>query len=125
MNIGQFAINLTSQDPDRMSAFYGETIGLEKDPTMGDHAYKMAGAVLFIDGHSETTGAAREPHRYLLDWFVGDAKAERERLEGKGVEFIRKEGREYWGGIISTFVDPDGNYVQLIQFDAEAAQQAS
>ncbi len=125
MQMQQFAINLTSDNPDRMNAFYRDTIGLEPDPTMGDHAYKMAGAILFLDGHSDTMGGAKEPHRALLDWFVDDAKAERERLEAKGVEFIRKEGREYWGGIISTFVDPDGNYVQLIQFDAEAAQQSA
>jgi predicted enzyme related to lactoylglutathione lyase len=125
MKMQQFAINLTSENPERMNAFYRNTIGLEPEPTMGDHAYKMAGAVLFLDGHSDTRGPAKEPQRALLDWFVDDAKAERERLEAKGVQFIRKEGREYWGGIISTFVDPDGNYVQLIQFDAEAAQQAS
>lgn len=125
MQIGQFAINLTSDDPERMNAFYRDTIGLEPDASMGDHAYKMAGAILFLDGHSETKGAAKEPQRALLDWFVDDAKAERARLEAKGVTFIRKEGREYWGGIISTFTDPDGNYIQLIQFDAEAAAQAS
>ena len=125
MQISQFAINLTSDDPERMNAFYRDTIGLEPDPSMGNHAYKMAGAILFLDGHSETKGATREPQRALLDWFVDDAKAERERLEAKGVAFIRKEGREYWGGIISTFTDPDGNYIQLIQFDAEAAQQSA
>jgi predicted enzyme related to lactoylglutathione lyase len=125
MQIGQFAINLTSDNPERMNAFYRDTIGLEPDSSMGDHAYKMAGAILFLDGHSETKGGAKEPQRALLDWFVDDARAERERLEAKGVDFIRKEGREYWGGIISTFTDPDGNYIQLIQFDAEAAQQSA
>ncbi len=125
MQIGQFAINLTSDNPERTNAFYRDTIGLEPEPSMGDHANKMAGAILFLDGHSEIKGAAKEPQRALLDWFVGDAKAERERLEAKGVAFIRKEGREYWGGIISTFTDPDGNYIQLIQFDAEAAQQSA
>jgi predicted enzyme related to lactoylglutathione lyase len=125
MKMQQFAINLTSDNPERMNDFYANVVGLEKEPTMGDHAYKMAGAVLFLDGHSATAGSALEPHRYLLDWFVDDAKAERERLEAKGVKFIRKEGREYWGGIISTFVDPDGNYIQLIEFDAAAAEQAS
>lgn len=127
MNIQQFAINLTSADPERMNAFYRHTIGLEPEPSMGDHAYKMAGAVLFLDGHSETAGSAKEPQRALIDWFVDDAKAERAKLEAKGVPFIRKEGREYWGGIISTFTDPDGNYIQLIQYDpaAAAAAQAS
>ena len=37
-------------------------------------------------------------------------------LEAAGVQCIRRLGQEYWGGIISTFVDPDGNYVQLIEY---------
>jgi hypothetical protein len=37
-------------------------------------------------------------------------------LEAKGVQFIRTQGKEWWGGTISTFVDPDGNYIQLLEF---------
>jgi hypothetical protein len=35
------------------------------------------------------------------------------------VKFSRSQGREYWGGVISTFADPDGNLLQLIQFKPE------
>ena len=119
MQMSQFAINLTSENPDKMTAFYQDVVGLEKDPSGGDHAYKMGGALLFLDGHSDTKGPAKEPQRYLLDWFVEDLKKEQSRLEGKGVEFIRKEGKEYWGGTISTFKDPDGNYIQLIEYKPE------
>ena len=42
-----------------------------------------------------------------------------QRLEEQGVTFIRTAGRETWGGIISTFTDPDGNYLQLIEFRPE------
>lgn len=52
----------------------------------------------------------------LIDFFVDDLKAEQARLESRGVKFIRKEGKEYWGGVISTFLDPDGNYCQLIEY---------
>ena len=38
--------------------------------------------------------------------------------------FIRKEGTEYWGGVISTFLDPDGNYCQLMSMKQEAAASA-
>ena len=48
--------------------------------------------------------------------FVDDLNAEQSRLESAGVEFIRTAGKEEWGGVISTFVDPDGNYGQLIEF---------
>jgi predicted enzyme related to lactoylglutathione lyase len=52
----------------------------------------------------------------LLDFFVDDLAAEQKRLEAAGVKFIRTAGKEPWGGVISTFLDPDGNYCQLIEF---------
>jgi predicted enzyme related to lactoylglutathione lyase len=121
--MSQFALNITSDNPEKMNAFYGDVVGLPRREDMGDHAYDMGGATLFLDGHSDTTGPAREPQRHLLDFFVDDLAAEQKRLEAAGVTFIRKEGREYWGGIISTFLDPDGNYVQLIEFRPELTQQ--
>jgi catechol 2,3-dioxygenase-like lactoylglutathione lyase family enzyme len=51
---------------------------------------------------------------------VDDIAAEEARLEALGVTFIRKQGREDWGGVISTFLDPDGNYGQLIEFKPSA-----
>ena len=47
---------------------------------------------------------------------VADLAAEQKRIEGQGVKFIRSAGREEWGGVISTFADPDENYLQLIEF---------
>jgi len=69
-----------------------------------------------IDGHSEIHGPTKEPPRVLLNLMVDDLAAEQSRLEGQGVRFIRTAGREYWGGVISTFLDPDGNYIQLIEY---------
>ncbi len=37
-------------------------------------------------------------------------------LAAAGVQFIREPEREEWGGLITTMLDPDGNYVQLISF---------
>jgi predicted enzyme related to lactoylglutathione lyase len=118
MEVAQFGINLTSEHPDRLRAFYADVVGLSRRPDMGDGAFAMGAATLFVDGHSETKGAAKEPQRYLLDLFVGDVAAEQSRLEAAGVRFIRKQGKEEWGGVISTFVDPDGNYVQIIGMPA-------
>ncbi len=97
MKVNTFLINLTSEDPERLKAFYGQTIGLEKNP-----------------------GSTKEPQRLLIDFFVDDLKTEQARLEGKGVKFLRTAGKEWWGGIISTFQDPDGNYCQLIEYKPEA-----
>jgi predicted enzyme related to lactoylglutathione lyase len=118
VKVNNFHIQITTDNPQRLKAFYRETVGLPTVPEMGDGAFVVAGANLFVDGHSETHGGAREPHRLLIDLVVDDVKAERERLEAQGVTFIRKEGKEEWGGTISTFLDPDGNYCQLIQYPA-------
>ena len=47
---------------------------------------------------------------------MNDLASEQSRLEAKGVPFIRNAEREYWGGVISTFLDPDGNYLQMIEY---------
>ena len=116
MQLESFAMNLTSEQPERLFEFYRDVVGLTLRPEMGDHALALGDATLFVDGHSGTSGKASEPQRVLIDFFVPDIKPEQARLESAGVEFVRREGAEYWGGIISTFVDPDGNYCQLIQF---------
>jgi predicted enzyme related to lactoylglutathione lyase len=118
MQVQGVFINVTSEKPKELLAFYRDVVGLEPNPDMGEMALKLGeGTTLGFDGHSETKGKAKEPSRVLLDVFVPDAKAERERLEARGVKFIRKEGKEYWGGVISTFVDPDGNYAQFISME--------
>ncbi|MDP9236576.1 MAG: VOC family protein [Chloroflexota bacterium] len=116
MEIGGFAINLTSEDPQRLMQFYKEVVGLPPQAEMGDGALKVGGATLFIDGHSDTKGGAKEPQRVLINFFISDLPAEQKRLETAGAKFIRKEGKEPWGGVISTFTDPDGNYCQLIEY---------
>jgi len=121
MKINSFLVNLTSENPDRLKAFYGETVGLEREKDMGDGAFRLGEhATLAIDGHSETKGQAREPQRVLIDFFVDDLASEQAQLEKAGVKFIRSAGKEYWGGLISTFPDPDGNYCQLIEYKPEA-----
>ena len=79
MKINTFLINLTSEDPERLRAFYSQTIGLDKNPDMGEDAFHAGGAVIAIDGHSETKGVAKEPQRVLIDFFVDDLKAEQSR----------------------------------------------
>lgn len=116
MEVGGFAINLTSEDPQRLMKFYKEAVGLPPQEGMGEGALKAAGGTIFIDGHSDTKGAAKEAQRVLINFFIDGLPAEQKRLEAAGAKFIRKEGKEEWGGTISTFLDPDGNYCQLIEY---------
>jgi predicted enzyme related to lactoylglutathione lyase len=119
VQINGFAINLTSDNPDRLKAFYGGTVGLERRSDMGDGAFAVGPGTLFVDGHSDTKGAAKEPQRVLINLFVDDLAAAQKPLDAAGVPCVRNAGREEWGGVISTFADPDGNYLQLIEFKGQ------
>ena len=116
MEVTQTIVNINSEQPQRLTAFYADVVGLPKNPNMGETAFMAGGTPFIIDGHSNVSGAASQPERVLLNFFVDDAAAEQKRLEAQGVKFIRSAGREQWGGIISTFADPDGNYLQLIEY---------
>jgi predicted enzyme related to lactoylglutathione lyase len=119
MRVTSFNINLTSEDPQRLTSFYRDVLELPPHTEIGESAFKVGDADIIIDGHSETHGPAKEPQRVLINFFVDDLAAEQQKLEERGVRFVRTAGREYWGGVISTFLDPDGNYLQLIEFKPE------
>ena len=119
MNVTSSFINVTSDNAGRLAEFYRDVVGLELHPGMGPHAFQFGGVTLAFDGHSETKGATKEPSRVVLSMMVDDLAAEQSRLEALGVKFTRTAGKEFWGGIISTFNDPDGNTLQLVQFTPE------
>ena len=120
MNVNSLVINVTSEQPQGLIAFYRDVVELKANPVLGEGAFDVGGASFLIDGHSETKGPTKEPQRVLINFFVDDLKSEQQRLEGQGVKFIRTAGREEWGGLISTFRDPDGNYCQLIEYKPPA-----
>jgi len=93
-------------------------VGLEPFPAIGPNGLQVKeAAFLHFDTHSETQGPAKEPSRLLIDFWVDDVAAERARMEAAGARFFRKEGVEFWGGVFSSCLDPDGNIVQLAQYN--------
>ena len=116
MNVTGFILNATSDQPERLIAFYRDVVGLQPAEGMGPGAFAVNGSTFIVDGHSDIRGMAKEPQRMLVNFFVDDIAAEQRRLEAQGVRFLRDKGREEWGGIISTFTDPDGNYCQLVEY---------
>jgi predicted enzyme related to lactoylglutathione lyase len=121
MKVNSLVVNITSEQPQQLTAFYRDVVGLAPNPDVGEGGFLVGGATFIIDGHSETKGPAKEPQRVLINFFVDDLAAEQARLGAQGVTFIRSAGREPWGGVISTFLDPDGNYCQLIEYKPQAA----
>jgi len=120
MNVNSVSIQLASPDPDRLLVFYRDVVQLPMETEMGDHAFKIGDAgILFVVEHGEVSSPTKEPARAIIDLHIDNLDEEHERLKKAGVQFSREKGREYWGGIISTFADPDGNRIQLIEFRPE------
>lgn len=118
MQVSQFLLNLTSERPHELYRFYHGVLALPEVEGMG-YAVRAGGAIISFDHHALVRGGATEPHRYLINLVVEDISLEQARIEAQGVTFIRRKGRESWGGIISTLLDPDGNYVQLVEYHPE------
>ena len=116
MNVTEFFMNITSDRPGELFKFYRDVVALPTAPGYGP-AVRAAGAIITFNRHSEVRGGAKEPQRHFTSLKVEDISAEQARIEAQGVSFIRRKGREHWGGIISTFLDPDGNYIQLLQYN--------
>lgn len=121
MQLQNFIVSISSADPERLMAFYRDVVGLKLRDDMGPNTFDVCGIAFGIGEHSEITGATKEPARVLFTLWVDDVAAEEARLDAAGVRFIRRQGKEYWGGVISTFADPDGNLMQIMQLVPEAA----
>jgi len=119
VKVNGVGIIINGDDPEALFRFYTGVVGLPAKPEMGEHAVDAAGVGITFDSHSQATGTAKEPARQLINLFVDDVAAEEARIKAQGVRFIRSQGREFWGGIISTFLDPAGNYVQIIEYRPE------
>jgi predicted enzyme related to lactoylglutathione lyase len=117
-----FTLNITSADPEALFRFYRDVIGVPPDEAFnaqfGGGALKIGDLTIVIDEHSATPARAQDPTRFLLDFTVSDIESETKRLESLGVVCIRQPSPEFWGGLVATFLDPDGNFVQLFQLPA-------
>jgi predicted enzyme related to lactoylglutathione lyase len=99
-----------------MLAFYRDTLGLRPHSTRpGFVAFKWGEVRLSIGMHSEVAGQTKEPHRIMVNLAVSDIHRAYEALSARGVKFLRPPEKEHWGGWVSTFADPDGNILQLLQ----------
>lgn len=122
MEVNEVSIQLASEHPERLAAFYRDVVQLPTKPEVGDHSFAIGAAgTLFVVDHSEVSGPTAEPARAIIDLHIGDLDAQHARLQAAGVRFIREKGTEWWGGVISTFKDPDGNIIQLMEYRPELA----
>ena len=113
---GLIGVIIWTEDLDRLLPFYRDTLGLEPHSVRPDFvSFKWGGIRLGIGGHSHVEGETKERYRVMVNLGVDDIHREYEILLARGVRFVRPPEQEHWGGWVSTFSDPDGNTLQLMQ----------
>lgn len=76
-----------------------------------------AGAALALGTHSDVHGKAADPARHMVSFDTDDIDDEVRRLKEQSVEFIEEPPSTPDAAVrVATFKDPEGNYVQLLQF---------
>lgn len=100
----------------RLRSFYTGVLGLKP---FSSHDYSVSfvwgDLRLRIARHSSIKGKNADPLRVMVNLDVDDIHEVYKSMLGKGTAFIRPPEMEEWGGWVSTFSDPDGNVLQLMQ----------
>jgi uncharacterized glyoxalase superfamily protein PhnB len=85
----------------------------------GEGPIDLGGFLLVIEHRDDVDAKNNEPGRMILNLHVDDFDAVEAHLRAAGVDWLvpvanRPSGR------FGTFADPDGNYLQIIQFKHDA-----
>jgi catechol 2,3-dioxygenase-like lactoylglutathione lyase family enzyme len=111
------------RDIARARTFYGATLGLRiRAGSVGD------GYCVFDAGNCElvvesvAADAPAEDQALVgrftgLSFLVPSVHVTHQDLVGKGVHFTGPPERQFWGGTLATFSDPDGNELQIVHRD--------
>lgn len=110
---------LSSTDPERLGAWYAAAFTPADDARVETYRIlKFGDFYLMIDSRDDVGGTNPEPGRMILNFDVEDARAVAARLDEMGATWLAPlEDRD--GSLFATAVDPDGNYVQLVQISPE------
>ena len=120
------SILLASTDPSRLHDWYAAAFAPDEDSKVGDYRVLTFGSFyLMIDQRSDIGDTNPEPARVILNFDVTDARAVVARLEEMDVGWVAPlEDRD--GSLFATAIDPDGNYVQVIELSqAQRAEMAA
>jgi predicted enzyme related to lactoylglutathione lyase len=118
--IKQFAgASIWSEDLNNLLPFYRDVLGLnvaQESPGFVLLGEDQPGALsLGLGTHSEVHGRNNDPARHMLGFESDDLAADFKRLKEAGVEFI-EDPTDYGGMMMATLKDPEGNLVQVWQY---------
>ena len=100
----------------RMQLFYENILKLKPHSVRDNFiAYRWRDLRFSIGLHSEVNGSSKEPFRIMLNFDVSNIQDVTKLLKSNGGRFLRDPEKDHWGGWVCTFLDPDGNTIQLLQ----------
>jgi hypothetical protein len=113
-NLGSLLVG--SSQVDTMKSWYQACFPDVKQNDMG--AFVFGNTQLFIEEHSDVSGPTKEPARVIINLDVTDCRAIEKQLKAQNVKWVRPVEQMPFG-LIGTVSDPDGNYVQVIEWGAQ------
>lgn len=109
------SILVGSTDPDRLRAWYRAAFAPDQ-PEQG--VLKVGEVLLVFEKRADLADKNAEPGRAIVNFHVEDAREVAAHLNSIGVTWLAELERRP-SGWFATLLDPDGSYVQIIEF-AEA-----
>lgn len=106
------SIIIGSRDPGRLRAWYRAALGAQENDI---GFFDLGSLSVLIDGRDDVADANPDPSRMIFNFHVTDARATAAHLRDLGVTWVA-ELEERPQGLFGTFTDPDGNYIQIIEF---------
>jgi hypothetical protein len=106
--------------PAELRAWYTKALA---PGSTGEGAIDLGGFLLVIDGRDDVEPKNDQPGRTIINFHVDDFDAVEAQLNAAGVEWISVEDRAK--GRFGTFADPDGNYLQIIEWKKDGWDRAA
>jgi predicted enzyme related to lactoylglutathione lyase len=106
-----------SEDLNNLLPFYRDVLGLPVAVAATGFVVlgKDGGPALALGTHSEVHGRNADPARHMVGLTSDDITTDWKRLKAAGVDFV-EDPKDYGRVWVSTFRDPDGNLLQLLEF---------
>jgi len=106
------SILLGTTQPAELRDWYRKTLAPEHQ---GQGPIDLGGFLLVIDQRDDIDTKNTEPGRMILNFHVDDFDAIEAQLRAAGVDWL-VPAEDRASGRFGTFADPDGNYLQIVQF---------
>jgi predicted enzyme related to lactoylglutathione lyase len=108
-----------SEDINNLLPFYRDVVGLQVGVATPDFVVfgDQTKPALALGTHSEVHGRTLEPARHMIGLITDNIRGDAARLKAAGVRFIEEPNDQGGGFWLATFEDPDGNLIQLFQFE--------